>query len=410
MSSTSKISILGITSELPWPLDTGGKIRTYHMLRALAEAYDIRLIVPVASSNDSAINHLQDVGINIIPVQVGPRKKIKEFGKVIKAFLSCKPYVLYQRHYHSAVRTAILKTAHDKKPDLLYLDHLDSFLYRSVLPSCQALIDLHNVYSLVVDRFATEQGNLIKRIYCQRETKLLHQVEQQLKEQIDLLFSVSQSEVDYYQQLGIRSAYLIPNGVDCSLFEKLPCGRDYSSIKLLFLGTMSWGPNAHAASFLIESVMPEIRKRHPSVELWIVGRQPPANVLAHNNRNGVHVTGGVPDVIPYFENAQFLLVPLESGGGTRLKILEAFAAGLPVVSTAVGVEGIDARDGVHLTIVERSNFANKVLDMIDNPDQGIMQAVNARKLVQAKYDWNSVGKQAVHIIQERIQAKQQCNL
>src|SRR4051812_41704682 len=112
---------------------------------------------------------------------------------------------------------------------------------------------------------------------------------------------------------------------------------------------MSWGPNGNAASFLIREVLPRVRQVRPDARLLIVGRNPPADVAAYHERAGVVVTGGVPDVVPYFRDARCLVVPLESGGGTRLKILEAFAAGLPVVSTPVGVEGIDAQNGVHLS-------------------------------------------------------------
>lgn len=404
MSVITSRSILSVTSELPWPLDTGGKIRTFHLQYALAKVFDVRLIVPVASTDETAIKRLKEHGINVIPVMVGPRQRLTEAGKVLKAMISGKPYVLFQRHYHAKVRKALLKAALDKLPDLLYLDHLDSHLYRSLLPSVPSLLDLHNIYSLIVDRFALEQRNLIKRFYFQRETKLLRQVEQQLSRDTNIAFAVSQSEVEHYKRLGARSVHLIPNGVDCSLYQQIPCGRQCDNVKLLFLGTMSWGPNAHAASFLIESVLPEIRKKHANAELWIVGRNPPADVLRYHGREGVHVTGGVPEIFPYYQDAQFLVVPLESGGGTRLKILEAFAAGLPVISTPVGVEGIDAIDGEHLSIVDRPHFTRKILEMIDQPAKAQQQAEQARKLANARYDWNNIGKQAVNIIQEQIRA------
>src|SRR5215212_6557050 len=101
-------------------------------------------------------------------------------------------------------------------------------------------MDLHNVYSLIVDRFAAEQRNILKRTYLRRETKLLQKVERRAAADVDLLFAVSEAEVRDYQSLGARSVELVPNGVDCSLFENLPCGRADASPNLLFLGTMSW--------------------------------------------------------------------------------------------------------------------------------------------------------------------------
>lgn len=404
MISQKKPSILSVTSELPWPLDTGGKIRTFHLQRALATAFDVRLVVPVGTGTEKALTTLRDNGINIIPVPVGPKRKIVEIGKALKAMVLGKPYVLYRRHINRSVSKALASAALAKKPDLLFLDHLDSHMYRSLVPGCPALIDLHNVYSLIVDRYAQEQKNPIKRMYFQRETIFLRKVEAELSRSTDMIFAVSESEVEYNQKLGNRSVHLIPNGVDCSLYSDLPCGRHASPVKLLFLGTMSWGPNAHAASFLITNVFPAIRKKHPNAELWIVGRNPPAGILNYHEVEGVHVTGGVPDIVPFFEQAQFLVVPLESGGGTRLKILEAFAAGLPVISTPVGVEGIDANNGEHITIVERSGFAAKILQMVDDPAKAQKMASQARMLVQTQYDWKSIGNRAVKIIQEQIRA------
>src|SRR5439155_18512255 len=130
--------------------------------------------------------------------------------------------------------------------------------------------------------------------------------------------------------LGAKSAVLVPNGVDCSAFASLPLERSGGPV-LLYVGAMSWRPNAQAAIFLAKEVLPVVRRTIAEARLRIVGRDPPAELLALRGLPGVEVTGGVPDVVPYFAEAQMLAVPLESGGGTRLKILEAFAAGLPVV-------------------------------------------------------------------------------
>jgi glycosyltransferase involved in cell wall biosynthesis len=405
MPDLTKKSILCITSELPWPLDTGGKLRTFHLLRALAHQFHVRVIVPVSSAHDEAIQQLQDHNITVIPVHVAAKNAFNQVGKALSAAVQSKPYVLYRRHWHPAVKQAILDAAASCNPDLLYLDHLDSHQYRSVLPNCPALLDLHNIYSLIVERYASEQSNRLKRSYFQREARLLKQVESGLCRNINLLFAVSQIEVEHYQQLGVKSVHLVPNGVDCSLYSHLPCGRSPEGLKLLFLGTMSWGPNSHAASFLIETVLPEVRKKYPDAEAWIVGRHPPANLQQHHGKNGVHVTGGVPDIVPYFRDANLLVVALESGGGTRLKILEAFAAGLPVISTSVGVEGIDASDGIELCIEDRSTFAHRIFNLIEHPALAQDMASKARQLVLAQYDWKSIGEKASNLIHQHLRAE-----
>lgn len=405
MTSNRKPSILSVTSELPWPLNTGGKLRTFHIHRAIAEEFHVRLIVPVGSVNQEHVDILRQHGIHTHTVATGPKNAIGESFKALQSAVCRLPYVLYRRHDHAQVKKQILASAKETTPDVIYLDHLDSHLYRNLLPACPAILDLHNIYSLIVERYASEQSNPLKKFYFQHETKLLQSIERSLVDSHCTIFAVSDSEVEFYKRLGVRSVQLVPNGVDCSQFAHLPCGRNASNSKLLFLGTMSWGPNAEAASVLIEQIFPEVKRQRPDAQLWIVGRNPPIHLLKHHEVNGVSVTGSVPDIVPYYQNADMLVVPLESGGGTRLKILEAFAAGLPVISTPIGVEGINAQSNVHLTIASREQFAKTILHMMNQPQLGQQPSMNARKLVEELYDWNSIGKQAVRNIHQLLAAR-----
>ncbi|HMO35707.1 MAG TPA: glycosyltransferase family 4 protein [Gemmatales bacterium] len=402
MIDSRKISILSITSELPWPLDTGGKIRTYHLQHALAQEFHVRLIASVDTPDKKTLSHLEQKQIQVLPVQRARRRLLPEACKVLNSARVRKPYILYRRHLYSAVIQKIKQASTDRTPDILFLDHLDSLQYRTLLPQCPAVLDLHNIYSVILKRYTLEQTNFLRKKYFQRETRLLEQVERTLADHHCMVFAVSEPEVQFYQNLGVKNVHLIPNGVDCSELEELPIGREHQKPKILFLGTMSWGPNTEAAFYLIKHIFPIIRAKRPDAELWIVGRNPPADLQHHHGENGVFVTGGVPEVGPYFRDAQLLAVPLESGGGTRLKILEAFAAGLPVVSTGVGAEGIDALDHVHLTIATRENFAKVILDLLEKPAVTREQAQRARKLVQEKYDWRSIGCDAVQRISDYL--------
>jgi glycosyltransferase involved in cell wall biosynthesis len=212
------------------------------------------------------------------------------------------------------------------------------------------------------------------------------------------LFAVSRQEADHFRSLGAKAVHVAPNGVDCASLADLPTGRMTHPPVILFLGTMSWGPNASAARFLAIDVMLRLRQRFPSARLLVVGRGPPAHLLALSGVNGVEVTGGVPDVKPYLREANVMAVPLDAGGGTRLKILEAFAAGLPVISTAVGAEGIDATPGQHLIVAERAGFADAVADLLATPEQATQMATAARELAREVYDWGRIGGSAAAVV------------
>ena len=196
----------------------------------------------------------------------------------------------------------------------------------------------------------------------------------------------------------------MPNGVDCAHYAGIPLGRRSGDPLILYVGAMSWAPNASAAVFLAREALPRIQSTCPNVRLRIVGRQPPRAVAELARLPAVEVTGAVPDVRPHLRAAHVLAVPLETGGGSRLKILEAFAAGLPVVSTAVGCEGLEALDARHLVIAERRDFAEAISWLLQNPAAAESLAREARNLAMARYDWQAIGTAACAVLKSVMKA------
>ena len=391
-------SILAVTSELFWPLNTGGHIRTYHLLKALSKRSRLRVVVPVRPGQGAAVEVLRRLGIVVIPVEMGFRRCHREMLRVLSAAMAFEPYILYRRHKYAAVRSALRSEADRETPDVLYLDHLDSWLYRDTLPDVPSVVDLHNVYSTLARRVAEEQGNPLSRLYLGCESALIDRIERRVAAEADVLMAVSESECDHYASFGARDVRLIPNGVDCDAYESLPVGRLQAAPSLVFVGALSWMPNVTAARFLAEEVLPSVRASIPEARLRIVGRDPGPETLALGLRPGVEVCGSVPDILPYLRDASLLAVPLSAGGGTRLKILEAFAAGLPVVSTSIGAEGIEVRDGEHLVIASRSRFAEAIVGILGDPRSGAALASRARGLARDRYDWSSVGLAAANAV------------
>lgn len=401
--SVGRPSVLAVTSQLPWPLNTGGHLRTFHLIRNLSKHFCVRLIAGVPDSHQEGVAALEREGVNVRPVLLGPRWIWREGLRAAGAALRGEPYVLYNRHNRKEIRTAINVEMQREAPDLVYLDHLDSALYFRRHPGVLVALDLHNVYSLLVGREA-EQRRGLPRHYLQREARLLASAEERAVRLADLVFSVSDSEAAHFREVGARFVEVVPNGVDCAAYEGLPTGRTGPPV-ILYVGAMSWAPNANAARFLATDVMPRVRAQLPLAELWIVGKDPPPDVAALGRQPGVRVTGSVPSMLPYLNDARALAVPLEAGGGTRLKILEAFAAGLPVVSTAVGCEGLRVAADEHLIVRERCDFAKAMLELLVDPAVGESLAQRARDLVRRTYDWDSVARSACTAIQTAIRSR-----
>ncbi|HEX5473159.1 MAG TPA: glycosyltransferase family 4 protein [Vicinamibacterales bacterium] len=394
------MSILAITSELPWPLDTGGRLRTFHLLTGLARSFDVRLVAGAAEAHPAGACALEHRGIRVLPVPLPPRSAWREGGRVLSAAQRREPYVLYRRHDRPEMRAAIRRAVADRAPDVVYFDHLDSALFAPEVGTARSVVDLHNVYSLIARRASQEHRRWALRTYLRREAELLAGVERRLAPRADLLFSVSEQERRYFRDLGAAQVALVPNGVDCEAFAGFPAGRPDAAPIILYVGAMSWAPNASAATALAEHVLPSVRARIPGARLRIVGKHPPASLRARHGREGVEVLGGVPDVKPHLREAALLAVPLKTGGGTRLKILEAFAAGLPVVSTTVGAEGILCEAGRHLLVAEGDAFADAVVRLLRDRAAGRQMATEARDVVRRLYDWPVVVASAARAIHD----------
>lgn len=386
-------ALLAITSQLPWPLDRGGHLRSYHLLRALARRFQVRLIGGVTEATaDDGVAALRGAGIDPIPAPLAARTAWREALRVSAAALRGEPYVLYRRHARRAMLRVLRETLRGGPPDVFYLDQLDSLLFAPWCTGAPRVINLYNVDSALVRRAAAHAPR-VARPYTGYQARLLERMEQRAARTADLLLGVSDQDVRYFSELGAPTC-LVPNGVDCAAYADLPSGARSGTPLLLYVGDMSWAPNGAAAEQLARTVLPAVRAQRPDARLRIVGRDPTAAVRALAALPGVEVTGTVADVRPHLAAAHLLAVPLAAAGGTRLKILEAFAAGLPVVSTAVGCEGLPVRDGVHLAVASDARFADAVLALLNDPARAAERADRARALVRSDYDWHIVGARA----------------
>jgi glycosyltransferase involved in cell wall biosynthesis len=398
MSASSRPSILAITSQAPWPLDRGGHLRSFHLLRGLAKRFRVSLIagVDAARYDDSAFKNAQ---IAFHPVLLPPRTSVTEARRVVSAAVHREPYVCFRRHNRPEMRAAVRKQLAAETPDLLYLDHLDSLLFAKQGQRIPTVIDLHNVYSTLISRTADESSP-IRRLYLHAESRRLRRMDARAALACDALFVVSDGDCSSYRQLGASNIRVILNGVDCASYAELPTGRPGVSPVILFVGTLSWGPNASAARYLIEDVLPAVQAVIPAARVKIVGREPSPELMALGKRPGVEIAASVPDVRPHLAEAALLAVPLEAGGGSRLKILEAFAAGLPVVSTVIGAEGLEVAPDVHLSTAARSEFAQAIVRVLQDDTLSTRLATNARELVKRRYDWEPIGQLACDAVSD----------
>jgi glycosyltransferase involved in cell wall biosynthesis len=208
----------------------------------------------------------------------------------------------------------------------------------------------------------------------------------------DLLITMSEDEREDVRKLSDRPIVAIPNGVDTSALPPAPPEPDGAEPLLLFAGTLSYRPNAEAAEWLLRKVWPRVREAHPSARLEIVGRGAPAEVQRLIDER-VSLPGFVPNIADRYAQAAVVTVPLLSGAGTKLKLLEGLASGRPVVSTPLGAQGVDVRHGEHLLLAEGADsFAAAIIDLLGDSRVRSELAAHGRRLAEARYDWRVLGE------------------
>ena len=367
------------------------------MLRALARHLgDVRLVVPCPPGTD--VEGARRAGLAIEAVDVSARSVASEARRAGAGLRRGEPYVFYHRHHSHGVRRALAAAVAAWRPDLLYLDHLDSFVYADVAAGRPFVLDLHNVYSQLTLRSAREHRHPLARWLLRSEGRRVARMEVRGVAQATLTLAVSEADAAAFSPHARRVA-VVPNGVDCAAYSALPPGRPATDTPtLLYLGALNWPPNIAAARTLATTVLPAVRKHIPGARVELVGRGPTPEVLALARADNVSVHGDVPDVVPFLARASALVVPLESGGGTRLKIVESFAAGLPVVSTPVGCEGLEVRTDEHLLVATGDALAAAIVRLLTTQGLGHRLAAAGRGLAVERYDWDVVGRAAVRAI------------
>lgn len=248
------------------------------------------------------------------------------------------------------------------------------------------VLSMHNVESLRFQR-ELQFASGLRRLALLNDRLLFRNWEGRCLSAFDGIVAVSASERAWIQQRAPAAVVeLVPNGVDVEHF--LPAGLSGASRSIVFTGLMNYPPNIDAVVWFCDEVLPLVHRQHPEVCFKIVGNKPDRTVLALARRKGVEVTGQVPDVRPYLSNCQALVVPLRSGAGTRLKILEAMAMRRPVVSTDVGAEGLEVTPGVNiLTGNTAEELAGHIGALLADPQRAARLGDAGRRLAETKYDW-----------------------
>jgi polysaccharide biosynthesis protein PslH len=386
-----------VDEELPYPLNSGKRIRTVGLLLRLARRHQLTYLCHRNSDPAearAATEFLNDHGIaTVLADRVVPPKSVLQRGPKFYAGLAANlfsplPYVV-KANTSQALRRAVQSFAERQTVDLWQCEWTPYAEVLRVLKKHRPLVMAHNIESLIWQRYHETEPSRLKRWYIREQWRKFEQFERHVFNQAACVVAVSDDDALVARnRFGTPRVAVIDNGVDTAYFRPADDRREAN--RILFLGSLDWRPNLDGVQQLLDQVFPEVLAREPQARLEVVGRNPPA-WLAERVRHAPHVEllANVADVRPHLRRCGALAVPLRVGGGSRLKILEALAAGTPVISTRIGAEGLHLEAGRHLVVVDRvEDMAAALLRHIRTPGPALAMAASARRLVVQRYDWS----------------------
>jgi polysaccharide biosynthesis protein PslH len=395
--------ILMITDFLPYPPTSGNPLRTYNLLRRLARANDIWVASLIQSAGEAeAVQRLREFCCGVETAVLGPRGALAQPGQALRYLLAGKPPEL--RLYRSQeLAEKIRRLAGEVAFDVVEIEDSVMATYREDLPESlrsKTVLTFHDVVFNKFQRIARLEPKPGRKLRLGWFAAGMRTWEPAAAERFARCITVSEADRRLLLSANPRLTIdVAPNGVDTTLYQPLDL-PPAESPALLFVGNMDYRPNVDAITWFCREALPQVRRHVAGLELWIVGVNPAAEVRRLEGP-GVHVTGGVADLRPYYQRCTACIVPLRAGGGTRLKILEAMALGRPVVSTAIGCEGLDVADGRHLFIADSpADFAEKCIRLLEDRSMRERMAGAARRRVTERYDWDAIARQVQQTYRE----------
>ncbi|HMP08342.1 MAG TPA: glycosyltransferase [Lacipirellulaceae bacterium] len=350
------MNVVVVDWDVAYPADSGKRLRTLNLMLELAGRHNITYFT--RGSGDSqqgrlAAEFLNDRGIRAVFADAPiPAKKGWQFYARVAASMASKTPYAVAAHESAKFRGQLAAFAAENPVDLWQLEWSAYVGMLAHLPQARTLLMAHNVDSLIWQRYAETESRRWAGWYLAGQWRRFVEYERQAFRQASHVVAVSQDDAQLMRaDFQADHVDVVENGVDLSMFTTQTAARDPR--ELLFVGSLDWRPNLDGVEWFLEAVLPLVRAAEPDARLTVVGRRPPAPLAARLRQTpNCSCHADVPDVRPYLAQAGIMVVPLRIGGGSRLKILEAAAAGLPVASTTVGAEGLRFQAGRDLTIAD----------------------------------------------------------
>lgn len=405
--------ILFLTQIVPFPPDAGPKVKTWYLLRHLIDrGHAVTLVSFVRPEEELYISRLRSLCSDVYPVPIR-RSRFADAKYMFQSYFSGRPF-LVERDDLVEMRITVNQLLMDEAIDVIHADQLSmvqfAFPQDKRIPSDlgsvtipnnpRVIFDAHNAVWTVVERMRQTAPWFIKPVLAM-EASRVKRYEGLLVQQVDHTLAVTEIDRKALLQAHVTAVGTSINGmppisvipIAVGTEQLKPVIQETGSRNILTLGTLHYPPNADGIRWFIRDVFPLVRKQVPEATLTVVGKNPPTDFFrfASQHSHSIKITGYVPDLTPYLEQAALMVVPVRAGGGMRVRILEAFSRAMPVVTTTVGLEGIEAQPDKDVFVEDSpTGFADAVVRLLNDDELRVNLGTNGRQLVETRYDWKIV--------------------
>lgn len=384
------MKLLWVKSDFLHPTTKGGQIRTLETLKRLHARHEVHYVGLTAPGDTEGPERAAEYSSRVFPVvHEAPSKTSPAFALEL-AGAAVSPLPLAVSRWNPPDLRQMISTLREREDyEAVFCDFL------APAPSFDSLDDVilfqHNVETMIWRRHAEEAKGLARRWYFQQQAERMERYEREVCQAVKRVVAVSEADSKTMRDLfGLDEVPAVPTGVDIDFFA--PPEQAEPVADLVFLGSMDWMPNIDGVQHFYKEIWPSIVARRPETTLAIVGRRPSAAITELSRLDSrIIVTGTVDDVRPYLWGSKASIVPLRIGGGTRLKIYESMAAGLPCISTTIGAEGLEIHPPHDIRIAdEPKDFADQCVELLDSPTTAEKVAQAGLELVRTKFSWEKV--------------------
>jgi polysaccharide biosynthesis protein PslH len=387
--NSRKLRVMVLDEEVPWPPNSGKRIRTWNLLRRLA-AHHHPHIFTYGPVSDEAKTALASHGLSVTSVGALASSRGPLFwARLLQNVFSKYPYSV-SKHFTSRLQAEVRNACAFGKFDLAHIEWIPYARYAT--PGLPRLITAHNVESDIWKRRSLHNGGVAGGWFFGLQASRMEAFERCAAVHANSVVTVSELDAERFRSYGAKNVKVVPNGVDLDYFRPVPQVPENQS--LVFIGSLDWFPNEDAVKEFATRILPILRNANERITFRVVGRKPAPSLAATLQRvPGVELVGEVADVRTYIAEAQVVVVPIRIGGGTRIKILEALAMEKPVVSTSVGAEGLELEDGRDLLLADTpEKFATQVQFLLANTELQARLGRNGRGTVERLYGWDSAAE------------------